>query len=116
MKRIIIIILFLTLSLLSGCTESNETGTWVKTGKVIKIEYDDVFGGTFTDWRDVIYFADGTVLWSQKRDLSSIILNRTGRFYFDKNYFKYEGVQYKFDNFKYVEWYENEYENHLTYR
>ena len=100
-----VIILFLTM--LSGCTTPNrETGTWIKEGIVTKIEYDVIFGGTFTDWRDDIYFDDGTILSSQARDLSSIRLNEAGRYYFDKNYFEYDGYYYKFDNFIRVEYYD----------
>ena len=86
----------------SDFSSDRETGIWMKEGAVVKIEYDVPFGGTFSDWRDDIYFADGTMISSQERALSSIELNRNGTFYFDKNYFEYDGREYKFDNFKYV--------------
>lgn len=104
MKKILFFIsIILIILLFSGCQE-RETGRWVKEGKVIKINYDVIFGGTFTDWRDDIFFDDGTVLSSQARSLSGIELNRSGLFYFDKNYFEYEGAYYKFDNFIRVEY------------
>jgi len=103
-------VLVVSILCLSGCTTPNrETGVRVKDGIVTEIVYDDIFGGTFTDWRDIIYFDDGDVFFSQGRDLSSIELNRTGRFYFDKNYFEYDDCWYKFDNFVRVE-YEKELE------
>jgi len=74
---------------------------------VVKINSDVVFGGTFTDWRDDIYFSDGTMVSSQGRDLSSIQLNRTGKFYFDMNYFEYDDCWYEFDNFIRVEYYDD---------
>jgi len=99
-KELLIIGLLISTLLLVGCTTPNrETGIRIKEGKVVKIEYNVPFGGTFSDWRDDILFDDGTWLFSQERDLSSIELNRTGRFYFDKNYFEYDGRDYKFDNF-----------------
>ena len=98
-KLIVIMGLIITILLLTGCTNNRETGIRMIEGKVVKIDYDDIFGGTFTDWRDIIYFDDGTIVWSQERDLSTIELNRTGRFYFDKNYFEYDDSWYKFDNF-----------------
>jgi len=104
-KEIIVIGLFITVLFLTGCNSNeHETGTRTIEGTVVRIEYDNAFGGTFTDWRDIIYFDDGTIVWSQDRDLSTIELNRTGRFYFDKNYFEYDDYWYKFDNFKRVEY------------
>lgn len=104
MKKIIGILgIILIFSLVSGCT-TNERGTWKKHGTVIKINEDVIFGGTFTDWRDDIYFDDGTILWSQENSLFGIQLNRSGWFYFEKNYFTYEDFQYKFDNFLRVEY------------
>ncbi len=94
-------------SLLSGCvTPYRESGTRIKIGKVVHIDYNNVFGGTFTDYMDVIYFDDGDILQSQNRNLSNIELNRSGIFYFDKNYFEYEGVWYTFDNFNKVEYFD----------
>ena len=103
---VIIIIMLLSVGLVSGCTElsGRETGTWVKIGRVVKINDDVVFGHTFTDWRDDIYFDDGTILESQGADVSSIQLNKLGRFFFEKNYFTYDGSRYKFDNFMRVEY------------
>ena len=100
-KIIVIIGLTITVLFLCGCTDSvnRETGTWIKIGKVTKIDYNRAFGGTFTDWRDDIFFEDGTILFSQDKDLSSIRLNETGRFVFEKNYFTYDSHRYRFDNF-----------------
>ena len=96
----------LSLIFLSGCAE-RETGELVKTGKVVKIEYDVIFGACFTDWRNEIYFDDGTVLWTDSEDdLGCIKYNLTGAFHFEKNYFKYEDAWYKFNDFQYVEYLE----------
>lgn len=99
MKKILLMVgLIFSFLLLSGC-QTRDNSIWCKHGTVIKINEHIIFGGTFTDWRDDIYFNDGTVLSNQEGSLYSIQLNRTGWFYFEKNYFTYEGVQYKFDNF-----------------
>lgn len=100
MPRNLIVILGLTITvlLLSGCAE-RDTGILEKRGQVIKIEYDVVFGGTFTDWRDDIYFDDGTILWVQGGDLSIIEYNKTGIYRFRKNYFEYDGTDYEFHKF-----------------
>ena len=110
MKRKLIVIIGLTITvlILTGCiTPKRETGTLIKEGKVTAIQHDVIFGGTFTDWRDDIYFDDGTVLSSQGKDLSLIVINQTGRFYFEKNYFEYDDAWYKFDNFIRVEYFDD---------
>jgi hypothetical protein len=99
MKRNLIVIIGLTITVLffCGCVETNERGSYIKTGAVTHIRYDVVFGGTFTDYRDELYFNDGTMLMVKyDSDLSSIQLNRTGVFYFEKNYFNYDGREYRF--------------------
>ena len=109
MKKIKLLIFISLLVLLSGCIEfdQRETGELVKTGKVVKIEYDVIFGACFTDWRNEIYFDDGTVLWTESDDdLGCIKYNLTGVFHFEKNYFKYEDAWYKFNDFQYVEYLE----------
>lgn len=99
------IILLLVATLLSGCVHHNETGILIKEGIVIDLEYDIIFGGTFTDWRDEITFEDGTCLWVKyDSDLSSIELNKFGRYYFEKNYFEYDGCMYEFHKFIRVEY------------
>lgn len=103
MKIIIAVGLIITILLLCGCAE-RDTGILEKKGEVIRIEYDDYFGGTFTDVRDNIYFADGTCLWIQGGDLSIIELNRTGIYRFRKNYFEYEGVDWEFHKLLGVEY------------
>lgn len=102
----LLVLIPLTILLLSGCTDmaQRETGTWMKEGKVIKIEYNQPFGGTFSDYYDYIIFEDGTHICSQRHSLSSIVLNKTGRFFFEKNDFTYNGVRYEFDNFIRVEY------------
>ena len=98
MKKIIAIGLIISILLLSGCVESGnrDRGILEKKGSVYKIEYDVIFGGTFTDYRDDLYFDDGTMFMVQGGDLSIIEFNRTGIYRFRKNYFDYEGVNYKF--------------------
>jgi hypothetical protein len=104
MKKILLITgLILSVLLLSGC-QTRDHSIWCKHGTVVKINEGVIFGGTFTDWRDDIYFSDGTVLWSQEKSLFGIELNRSGRFFFEKNYFTYDGCEYKFDNFVRVEY------------
>jgi len=110
MKGMMLIILMVVLVVLSvivvvvfsGGLPKRETGERIKEGIVVRIDYDVIFGGSFTDWRDDIFFKDGTILSSQGRDLSSIRLNESGKFYFDKNYFEYNECWYEFDNFRYV--------------
>ena len=94
--------------LFSGCTDPDrETGELIKEGRVTKIDYDVIFGACFTDWRNEIYFDDGTVLWTDSDDdLSCIKYNMSGVFHFEKNYFKYEQAWYKFNDFQYVEYLE----------
>ena len=109
-KKLIIIGLVFTVLFMciSGCTGKNNQ--MVKEGKVMKIEYDNAFGGTFTDWYDALYFEDGSIVWVQEReqDLSSIRLNTTGKFYFEKNYFTYnKGVEYKLHKFEGAIYYDN---------
>lgn len=99
--KLIVIGIIFAVVFLCGC-QTNETGEFVKYGSVRKIDFHDVFGGTFTDYQDIIYFNDGTILYSQDRSLEQIVLNRNGTFYFDKNYFEYDDVSYKFDNFRKV--------------
>lgn len=105
-KLIVIIGLVIMIMFLCGCNHSQrETGELTKYGKVMKIKEDVIFGGTFTDWRDELYFNDGTILWIENScDLSSIELNRSGTFFFEKNYFTYDGVDYEFHEFRYVRW------------
>ena len=109
MQRKLIVILGLTFTvlLLAGCIHTNETGILVKEGKVTKVRYDVIFGGTFTDWRDEMYFDDGTMLMIQNSDLSNIRLNTTGRFVFEKNYFDYDGHRYKFHKLLSVTYYDD---------
>lgn len=96
MKKLIVIVgLIILISILSGCAE-RDSGILEKKGIVYKIEYDVIFGGTFTDYRDDVYFDDGTMLMVQGGDLSIIEFNRTGIYRFRKNYFNYEGTDYKF--------------------
>jgi len=98
MKKVFIIGLAISVLFLSGCIDSanRDTGILEKKGTVIRIEYDVIFGGTFTDYRDDLYFDDGTMLMVQGGDLSQIELNRTGLYRFRKNHFDYEGARYKF--------------------
>ena len=104
MKGILLITgIILSVMLLSGC-QTRDRDIWCKQGTVVKIDENVIFGGTFTDWRDDIYFSDGTVLSSQRCNLFGIELNRSGRFYFEKNYFTYNGCEYRFDNFVRVEY------------
>ncbi len=107
MKKLILIVGLIVLTLLlCGCNE-RETGELVITGKVTHIEYDVIFGACFTDFRNEIYFDDGTVLWTDSNDdLGCIVYNLTGIFHFEKNYFKYEDAWYKFNDFLYVEYIE----------
>jgi hypothetical protein len=101
-----ILTIILLVLLLSGCQEREE-GELIKEGRVTKIEYDIVFGACFTDWRNEIYFDDGTVLWTNTEDdLDCIKYNLTGIFHFEKDYFKYEDAWYKFHDFQYVEYLE----------
>lgn len=106
MKKVMIIGLFITILLLSGCIESGnrDRGILEKKGSVYNIEYDVIFGGTFTDYRDELYFNDGTMLMIQGGDLSTIECNKTGIYRFRKNYFDYEGSRYKFHKFIGVEY------------
>jgi len=104
-KGIIAVGLIITIMMLSGCAE-RDTGILEKKGEVVKIEYDVIFGGTFTDYRDDLYFNDGTMLMVQGGDLSQIELNRTGLYRFRKNYFDYEGSRYEFHKLLSVEYYE----------
>lgn len=104
MNKILVIgVVILLTGLLSGCAE-RDIGILEKRGTVTKIEYDVIFGGTFTDWRDDIYFDDGTMLMVQGGDLSIIEFNRTGIYRFRKNYFEYDGVDWEFHKFIGVEY------------
>jgi len=103
---IVIIGLIISILLLSGCIEIpyRDNGIFEKMGAVKKIKYNVIFGGTFTDWRDELYFEDGDCLWIQGGDLSQIELNKTGVYRFRKNYFDYEGYRYKFHKLLGVEY------------
>lgn len=103
-KVIVIGLSILLIGILSGCADERDSGILEKRGNVIKIEYDVIFGGTFTDYRDELYFDDGTMLMIQGGDLSTIELNRTGIYRFRKNYFEYDGTDYKFHKFIGVEY------------
>ena len=103
MKKVIFALLTITLFLLCGCAE-RDIGILEKRGEVIRIDYDVIFGGTFTDYRDDVFFADGTMLMVQGGDLSVIEFNRTGIYRFKKYYFEYDGVDYKFHKFIGVEY------------
>jgi len=103
---VIAIILLLVISFACDYPE-RETGELIKVGKVVDIKYDVIFGACFTDWRNEIYFDDGTVLWTDSQDdLGCIVYNLTGEFHFEKNYFVYEDAWYKFNDFLYVEYIE----------
>ena len=95
-KIIVILGLTITVLFLCGCTNQNERGTLIKEGTVTEIEYDIVFGGTFTDWRDELHFKDGVTLWIQDSDLSNVPIGEYARYIFEKNYFEYDGIEYKF--------------------
>ena len=78
LENIIIILAIISILLLSGCINSanRDTGILEKTGKVVKINYDVIFGGTFIDWRDDVYFDDGTMMMVKGGDLSIIEFNK----------------------------------------
>jgi len=107
MKKILLVGLIITILFLSGCVGQNNK--MIKEGKVIKVDYDNSFGGTFTDWYDALYFDDGSIVWVQEReqDLSSIRINITGKFYFEKNYFTYNNVKYKLHKYEGAIYYDN---------
>lgn len=93
------LLLIIPLLLFSGCISGNDVHDYYKEGIVIEIEYDVIFGGTFTDWRNEIIFRDGTRLWIDKdSDLSSVRLNESGRYHFKTNFFDYDGIKYEFYN------------------
>ena len=97
MKKIIILIgLIISVLLLSGCMSDKYVNSYYKEGIVIEIEYNIIFGGTFTDWRDELHFEDGTTLWIKDSDLSVVRLNESGMYHFKTNSFDYDGREYKF--------------------
>ena len=86
-------------------TVGREKGELVKMGTVTKIEYDVIFGGTFTDWRHDMFFEDGTILWVETRnDLSRVKIGISARYVFEKNYFTYDGIKYEFHDLKAVQY------------
>ena len=105
MKWLIIIILLI---LLSGCIGGNDVHDYYKEGVVIEIEYDIIFGGTFTDWRNEITFEDGINLWIDKdSDLSDVRLNESGMYHFKTNFFDYDGSRYEFYDLIDVRYYDD---------
>jgi len=83
----------------SGCIQGNDIHDYYKEGIVVDIDEDVIFGGTFTDWRHDIKFADGTKLWLEhETDLSKIRLNEYGRYHFKTNFFTYDDCKYEFYN------------------
>jgi len=96
MGKIILIVLIFSILLLSGCMSDRYVNSYYKDGIVTEVEYDIIFGGTFTDWRDELHFEDGTTLWIQDSDLSKVRLNESGIYHFKTNFFDYDGREYKF--------------------
>ena len=115
MKKSKLDIIFITVVILTLMTmgfvfyNSSEPDLLVKYGSVRRIEYDVVFGGSFTDWRDELYFKDGTVLWCQDSDLTGIVRNVNATFYFEKDYFTYDNYDYKFHRLVNIVYDNNEY-------
>jgi len=95
-KIILFCMLLLSVGLLSGCTSDKYVNSYYKDGIVTEVEYDIIFGGTFTDWRDELHFGDGTRLWIKDSDLSIVRLNESGMYHFKTNFFTYDGREYKF--------------------
>ena len=96
------------ITILSGCIHTNDVHDYYKKGIVTEIEYDIIFGGTFTDWRDELHFEDGTNLWIDKdSDLSIVRLNESGMYHFKTNFFDYDGTRYEFYNLIDVRYYDD---------
>ena len=86
----------------------NDVHDYNKDGSVTEIEYDIVFGGTFTDWRNELHFDDDTWLWIDKdSDLSIVRLNVSGAYHFKTNFFTYDGRRYEFYNLVDVRYYDD---------
>lgn len=103
-----LLILIIPLFILSGCISGNDVHDYYKEGVVTNIEYDIVFGGTFTDWRNELIFDDGTKLWIDRdSDLSMVRLNELGMYHFKTNFFDYDGCKYEFYNLIDVRYYDD---------
>lgn len=104
----ILFVIVLFFAMFSGCISGNDVHDYYKDGVVTEIEYDIIFGGTFTDWRNELHFDDGAKLWIDKdSDLSQVRLNESGMYHFKTNFFEYNGCKYEFYNLIDVRYYDD---------